>query len=316
MDTNHFPSIIVTGINGFVGEHLARHLKLLGNSVHGIGRDDTVNEKAADSVDTYTKADLLDKTSVEAIDFTRAKAIIHLAGLASVRESFEKPDLYREGNATMTDNLLTVSAAQGFKGRIVIASTGALYDPNQPMPLSEDSKIVGNSPYSEGKIKAEEVVHRHIANGVQAVIARPFNHIGPGQETGFLVPDLYEALMDAKEHGKESIAIGSLTTRRDYTDVRDIVSAYAMLTRPDPLEHVVYNICSGVSVSGAEILQTLQEATSTTHIATTVDPSRIRPTDPQELIGDSSRIQNEVGWSPSISLFWTIQAFVEQKKAQ
>lgn len=309
-------NIIITGINGFVGEHLARHIKLLGHQVHGIARDDTANKKTADIVDLYTKADLLDKTSVDAIDFSQTKAIIHLAGLASVGESFDKPDLYREGNAVMTDNLLTASTAQGFKGRIVVVSTGALYDPNQPLPLSEDSKTITSSPYAEGKLKAEAVARKHRDNGVDVVIARPFNHIGPGQGSGFLVPDLYIALTEAAVHEAATITTGNLTTRRDYTDVRDIVSAYAMLALSPTLNYDLYNICSGTSTSGAEILHTLQEATSTAYITPVTDPTRIRPTDPQELVGDSSRLQEEVGWHPYTSLFQTIQDFVNQKKAQ
>jgi GDP-4-dehydro-6-deoxy-D-mannose reductase len=308
--------ILITGINGFVGEHLARHLQLLGYQIHGVGRDDAVNEKTADVVAKYTKADLLNKESVAAIGFSDTKAIIHLAGLASVGESFDKPDLYREGNAAMTDNLLTESAAQGFKGRVVVVSTGALYDPNQPLPLSETSKTIASSPYAEGKLKAEDITLKHIQNGVDAVIARPFNHIGPGQESGFLVPDLYQALVNAREQGVFTITTGNLNTRRDYTDVRDIVQAYTALALSEKLQHHLYNICSGTSTAGTEIFHTIQEATSTTDIGALVDPSRVRPTDPQELVGDSSRLQNELYWQPHITFFHTIQDFVNRKKAQ
>lgn len=308
--------ILITGLNGFVGEHLATHIKALGYQVHGIGRDTTPNNKTSGIVDFYTQADLLQKESVTAIDFSNTVAIIHLAGLASVGESFEKPELYRTGNAAMTDNLLTAAKQQGFTGRVVVASTGALYDPNQPLPLSETSKTTASSPYADGKLKAEAVTLEHVADGLDAVIARPFNHIGPGQSTGFLVPDLYQALTQAKQTHSETISIGSLTTRRDYTDVRDIVRAYALLALAPNLKNRLYNICSGTSHTGEDILLALQSATDTTTIKAVTDPSRIRPTDPKELVGDSSRIQDELGWKPEISLETTIQDFVDQKKAQ
>lgn len=308
--------IIITGINGFVGEHLARNIKQLGYTVRGIGRDNEANEKVSGIIDSYESVNLLDRTSVEGTNFSAAKAIIHLAGLASVGESFDKPELYRTGNAAMTGNILEVSAAQGFTGRTLVVSTGGLYDPNQPLPLSEESKIALTSPYAEGKVKAEEVTRQHIALGSKAVIVRPFNHIGPGQGNGFLLPDLYQSLLTAKENNSSTISVGNLSTRRDYTDVRDIVSAYTLLALAPSLNHDLYNICSGASLSGNDILALLQDATGTTEITTETDPSRIRPTDPQELVGDSSRLQHELGWKPILSLDQTVKDFVNEKKAQ
>ena len=307
--------IVVTGINGFVGEHLARHLQASDFSVRGVGREFIPNENVAPYLDTYQQADLLNKEQVSKLLFKQAAAIIHLAGLASVAESFDKPDLYKTGNAEMTENLLKAAEDQGFTGRVVAVSTGALYDPNQPMPISEVSKTTEGSPYAIGKIRAEEVIKQHRANGQDVVIARPFNHIGPGQGKGFLVPDLYDQLIAANEAGSSSIMVGNLSTRRDYTDVRDIVAAYTKLATAEALAHDTYNIASGASLSGFEILEYLQKAMNLESVESIVDQSKVRPTDAMNIVGDASRLSTELGWTTHSDANTAIVDFVARRQA-
>jgi len=306
--------IIITGVNGFVGEHLARYLKASQFYVEGIGREVTPNPNVAPYLDSYQKADLLKKNQVNTLVLKNAAAVIHLAGLASVAQSFDMPDLYKTGNAEMTDNLLNAAEAQGFTGRVVAVSTGALYDPNQPMPLSEDSQTAEGSPYAIGKIRAEQVIKQHRADGMDVVIARPFNHIGPGQGNGFLVADLYDQLLAAQASGSTNIMVGNLATKRDYTDVRDIVTAYTELATADSLLHDTYNIASGVSLAGFEILKYLQKAMNLELIESTIDQSKIRPTDAMNIIGDSSRIQAELGWTTRSNPQTAINDFVARRQ--
>src|SRR5690606_2879114 len=122
------------------------------------------------------------------------------------------------------------------------------------LPLTEDSKLTENSsPYSQSKKLMEEAAQNLRSQGLDCVVARPFNHIGPGQLGGFLVPDLYEKIRVASKSGG-NILVGNLKTKRDYTDVRDIVKAYADLAASETLDYDVYNVCSGQSRSGEEIL--------------------------------------------------------------
>jgi len=307
--------IVITGVNGFVGEHLARHLQASDYSVRGVGREVIPNENVAPYLDTYQQADLLNKEQVSKLILKHAAAVIHLAGLASVAESFDKPDLYKTGNAEMTENLLSTAENQGFNGRIVAVSTGALYDPNQPMPISETSKTTEGSPYAIGKIRAEEVIKQHRANGQDVVIARPFNHIGPGQGKGFLVPDLYDQLIAANEAGSSSIMVGNLATRRDYTDVRDIVAAYTKLATANSLTYDTYNIASSASLSGFEILEYLQKAMNLESVESTVDPTKVRPTDAMNIVGDASRLRNELGWTTNSDPNTAIVDFVARRQA-
>ncbi len=306
--------IVVTGINGFVGEHLARYLQDSGFSVRGVGRENAPNPNVAPFIDTYEAADLLDSESVNKLTLSEAVAIIHLAGLASVAESFDKPDLYKSGNAAMTENLLSAAKEQGFQGRVVAISTGALYSPAEPMPLNEGSETAQNSPYAIGKIHAEEVIKQYCEDGMDAVIVRPFNHIGPGQGPGFLVGDLYDQLNTAKESGVQEVLVGNLATKRDYTDVRDIVKAYTLLATAPSLQHDTYNVASGTSREGFEILDYLKSAMGLHDIKPVTDSSRVRPTDIMDITGDASRIKNELGWEPSLDISDAIKDFVERKK--
>lgn len=315
MEFVHQDNILVTGINGFVGEHLAKQIKSLGHSVLGIGREPVAAEHVLDHVDMYVQCDLMDSTAIQSLDLSQTSGIIHLAGLASVAESFNKPNLYKEGNARITRNVLELAHKQAMKGRVVVISTGALYDANQPMPLTEDSGISENSPYATGKIKAEEVAKEYRSKGLDVVIARPFNHVGPHQGPGFLVPDLYNQLIQASAYEKNEILVGNLNTRRDYTDVRDIADAYVKLMQAEVLHHDTYNICTGTSMSGLEVLDILKVSMDLTDIRVTLDQSRIRPTDAPDVVGNPARIHDDTGWKPKSNARRAIEDFViEQKK--
>lgn len=306
--------IVVTGIHGFVGQHLAERLHSLDFKVHGVGREASAHSRVSDFLDEYSQCNLLDKNSTDNLVLKTASAIIHLAGLASVAESFEKPEQYKKDNQTMTDNILRSAAEQGFTGRAVIISTGAIYDTSTPMPLTEESPTVETSPYSIGKIAAEKTALDHKRNGLDVVVVRPFNHIGPGQGTGFLLPDLYQKIIEATQNNNSSIATGPLDNRRDFTDVRDIVKAYELLATADSLKHDIYNVSSGNSYSGEDILRELKKVLDT-NITAVVDDSKRRPQDASEITGSSARLRDELGWEPSILLEETIQDFVNSKRA-
>lgn len=300
--------IIVTGVNGFVGEHVVDTFKEDGFEVVGIGSDNSPNEKVAHKLDTYVSCNLLDVDSVNNIDLNNARAIIHLAGLSAVSRSFDQAQRYISDNAVMTYNLLDHAKTSNMQGRAIVVSSGALYDPNQPLPISEESVTSPTSPYAIGKLASEHVVDYFRNRGLDAVIARPFNHIGPGQKEGFILPDIYAQLSSVGSGGE--IQVGNLNTRRDYTDVRDIVAGYKALALADSLDHRLYNICSGKSLSGKDILALVERIGNYTDIKVSIDPSKIRPSDIMDIYGDSSRIRKELGWQPQYDIEQTITDFV------
>lgn len=304
--------VLVMGINGFVGEHVSRRFNELGYEVVGVARQDSPTDKVDDTLSDYHKLDLLDVNSVNKLSLDGISAIIHLAGRSSVGESFEKPREYITENSLMTYNLHDHAKAVGFDGRIITVSTGALYDPRQPLPLEEESRTASNSPYAVGKLSAEAVALYFKTQGVDTVIARPFNHVGPGQGGGFLLPDMYAQLRNTDADG--AIRVGNLDTRRDYTDVRDIARAYSNLVEAEKLNHTVYNVCSDRSLSGLQILDIIKNVAGLKGVDALVDPSRLRRNEIMDIRGSYDRIHQDTGWVPSIDIRQTVADFVDRAK--
>jgi len=300
--------IVISGINGFVGHHLAHELYDMGLSVTGIGREPKINKDISNIVSEYYQANLVEKWP----NITQAKAIIHLAGLAAVGPSFDDPQLYINTNSAMVTNLCEYYLKQDKKPRIVLISSGAIYNSNQQLPITEGGEIGFASPYTVSKVLNENQALYYRNRGLDCVVARPFNHIGPGQNQGFILPDLYGRLASLTE-GENKIITGNIETKRDYTDVRDIVRAYGKIALTQTLKYNIYNICSGVSASGSEIFNNLKNIMGLNDVNYEVDPSLIRPTDVENIIGDSSRLREDLGWEPQIDIHQTIQDFVDSK---
>lgn len=302
--------VIVTGINGFVGNHLTNELIAQGYEVVGVGREPELSSELNDRVKSYYSCDLADYDSVRALPLADAKALINLAGLAAVGPSFDNPELYMRINTAVLDTVCKAAIEQGAVNlRILSICSGAVYSPNQKMPLTEDSLLAPeSSPYAASKIAMEELSLQYREQGLDCVVARPFNHIGPGQLPGFILPDLYQKA--SVLNSGQKLLVGNLTTRRDYTDVRDVAKAYVSLVGTKKLNHAIYNVCTGRSLSGEDILKNLLDAIEKTNLEVTVDESLFRPTDSQELYGDSSRLQQDTGWKPEIAIEQTIRDFV------
>lgn len=296
--------IVISGINGFVGHHLSRELSSLGVSVVGIGSDPEVSVEIADLVDEYYSQDLVEAWP----DIAGVTSIIHLAGLAAVGPSYDNPQLYINTNSIMVTNMCEYYLKKDNTPRIIIVSSGAIYSPDQPMPLAEDAEIGLTSPYAVSKVLTENQAIYYRGRGIDCVVVRPFNHIGPGQAPGFILPDFYKRIFESNE---SIIPVGNINTKRDYTDVRDIVRAYGALALATTLQHTTYNICSGSSVAGSEILDKLKSAMNRPDVSFEIDPSLVRPTDIMEIAGDASRLQSELGWSPTYTIDQTIADFVK-----
>jgi len=311
------PKIVITGINGFVGKHLAVELKSRGVTVVGVGREPELHPKLGSATDIYFACDLTSKEDVAKLPLEDIDAVINLAGFAAVGASFGQEELYMRVNVGVLTVLSERILELDLKTRMLAISTGAVYAADQPLPLREDSELITTgSPYALSKIAMEKEAARLRALGLECVIARPFNHVGPGQEPGFLVPDLYEKMVVAlKNDGL--VKVGDLTTRRDYTDVRDVVKAYADLVLSEKLDEEIYNICSGRSLPGSTIFDLLVSSIENSDkIEAEVDQQFIRPNDPKDLYGDNSKLKKQTGWSPTIPIEKTIRDFVESKKKQ
>lgn len=312
--------ILVTGVNGFVGHHVAEQLHERGYEILGVGNQPELEENLSEIVDSYVSCDLTDAESVSKIDLTQVSAIINLAGFAKVGDSKGQGELYNRVNVGVHTTLYQECLNQGVAPRIVAVSTGAVYDPNQPMPITEQSKLIDDDKTNEyviSKKLTEEAVLAFEKNGLRCIIARPFNHTGPGQLPGFLLPDLAEQVEIAKKSGSK-LLVGNLETKRDFTDVRDVANAYIELALCDEsrLTKNIYNICSGRSIAGKEILQMLLKACDATNLETEVDPNKIRPNDVMDIYGSHDLLSQDTGWQPTINIETIISDFVAESKAR
>jgi GDP-4-dehydro-6-deoxy-D-mannose reductase len=290
--------VAVSGVAGFVGRHLTRELVSHGHEVVGLSKGPSPAE-LEDLVAEHVEADLTAGWPDVSCD-----AVVHLAGLSAVGPSFEDPQRYLTENSAQVTHLCEQVLASGLSPRIVVVSTGAVYAPG--VGLTEASPTVASSPYAVSKLLVETQCAYYRRRGLDITVMRPFNHLGPGQSTGFLLPDLLAGVRAATAEDR-ALTVGSLETRRDYTDVRDVVRAYRLAVEAERIEAPVLNVCSGVSVSGREMLELVAAALEVPVPPVEVDPRRLRPGDPPEIRGDASLIADLLGWSPSIDLPTTVR---------
>lgn len=286
--------IVVTGVNGFVGAHLTRELVANGHQVLGIGVG-AIDPEIVGSLDDYFDQDL----TVAWPSSANGDAVIHLAGLSAVGPSFDDPQRYLDTNSALVTRLCEAMLAERRDPRIVVVSSGAVYAPG--VGLTEHSPVIASSPYAVSKLLVETQCDYYRRRGLRITVMRPFNHIGPGQQSGFLLPDLI-----GRVRAGGSISAGNLETRRDYTDVRDVVSAYRLAAETDDLEETILNVCSGSSVSGRDMLELIAEAMRVPVPEVLVDEARLRPGDPLEISGDNTVISRVLGWQPRYELRTTI----------
>lgn len=302
--------LIVTGVDGFVGRHVAHLAARGGFDVTGISRSASVGGSLTEDLAHYVSADLRREWPSSA---PADAAVVHLAGLAAVGPSFDRPQDYLDGNSAMVTNLCEARLRTGSAARIVGVSTGAVYAQNDRDPARVETDPVGfTSPYVVSKVLVENQLAYYRRRGLDTVVARPFNHIGPGQGPGFIVPDLLDQLSSVP--AGHPLRVGNLATRRDYTDVRDVAAAYLALASAPSLAHDLYNVASGAARSGMDLLEMLTAARGIPLPELEVDPSRIRANDPEVIVGDASRLRNELGWRPRISLSTTISDVIAARR--
>jgi GDP-4-dehydro-6-deoxy-D-mannose reductase len=284
---------LVTGAGGFVGPVLVQHLRERGDDVTG--------------VDQHDGPDLLDPDGwIDLLCGIQPDAVYHLAGWSDVGGSWSQPVRTFRVNAEGTLHVLQAARRAGV-GRVLVISSADVYGTCSPeeVPLTEDHPVDPRSPYGASKVAAEVLARRAWrGDGLEAVIARPFNHIGPGQSTSFVAPALAERIAAAELAGGGVVRHGDLSPRRDLTDVRDVVRAYRLLVEAGE-PGATYNVCSGRDLAMAELLELLVRQ-ARAPISTEVDPALLRPVDLPVLRGSYTRLHERTGWSPEIDVGRTV----------
>jgi len=306
---NSVKRILVTGANGFVGNHLVKELVDHNLHVIGVGGPIKSNDRPP-CTDDYIVLDLMDKRAIQAnIDFREIDGVIHLAGLAAVGPSFDNPLDYMTTNIGLEVNLFEAALLQKATPRFLVISSGGLYDSAAKLPLTETSKVIPSSPYAISKLGQEQLAIYYSMRGFECIIARPFNHIGPGQTTGFITPDLTKQVVEFKQGRLKQVLVGNLDAKRDYTDVRDVVRAYRLLLeKGHPGE--IYNVCSGEAHSGHEILNGILKAAGVKP-PIKKDLAKMRPSDNPIVYGSYQKINKKTGWQPEIPFETTIADVVD-----
>ena len=290
--------VLVTGATGFAGGHLVEYLARSGDVV-GWGRSNPRPELAKLAV--WQAIDLLDRDRVRAAMATlRPAAVYHLAGAPNVAESWQDTVKPLEGNVLATAHLFDAIRRAGLDCRILLTGSAAVYAPSD-RPITESDPVAPSSPYALSKLAQEQLALRAFGDdGLSVIVARPFNHTGPRQTPAFVAPSMARQIA-LIEHGalEPVIRVGNLDARRDLSDVRDIVRAYAaLMDRGRPGE--IYNIGSGVGHSIATVLDALVSR-SRVPVRIETDPARLRPSEVPSLVADSTRLREVTGWQPQIT---------------
>ncbi|MDA1168933.1 MAG: GDP-mannose 4,6-dehydratase [bacterium] len=307
-------SVIITGGLGFVGRHLIRELQsqasfsriiILDRSIENLPLG--VEGHAVDITNSETYADILRDTKPD--------WIIHLAAVSSVGFSLSHEDITRTVNVFATEELIKQTIVLVPTVKFLVISSADIYGvarsaPIVELPLSEANPT---NPYGKSKLEMEQIIERDYNS--YCIRARPFPHIGPGQNTGFVTADFASQIV-AIENGKQpaEILVGNLDAKRDFTDVRDVVRAYRLLIEKGELGEV-YHVASSRAYSIQFILDSLI-ALSSSEIHIKHDESRMRPSDTPVLIGDIQKIIAATGWKPEISLETSLKDILEDWRSR
>jgi GDP-4-dehydro-6-deoxy-D-mannose reductase len=279
---------LVTGATGFVGTYLVQHLQERGDEVCGIDRERDVTDEAAVH---------------EVFEQFRPDVTYHLAALTHVGDSWKHAEEFTRVNVVGTQRVLDAAFEVAPDSTTIVVSSSEVYGivSEADQPLRESFRVAPANPYSSSKVEAERVARdAWTMRRQRVVIARPFNHVGPGQSPTFVVPALATRLLDAKESGAIEIRVGDLSTRRDFSDVRDVVRAYRLLAEFG-VAGEVYNVASGHDVALSDIAQRLVERIAP-NVKLVVDPELLRPNEVPVFRGSYEKLNVATGWSPLITL--------------
>jgi GDP-4-dehydro-6-deoxy-D-mannose reductase len=313
---------LITGISGFVGSHLAEYL-LEATDWEIAG---TVFGPYGNIADLCGHLELYpaELSRLDVVTFVleqaRPDAIFHLAAQPLVSASRRNPWGTLETNIRMQLSLLEGVARVKPDCQVLVVGSSEEYGQVSPedLPVDEDTPFRPMNAYALSKVAQDLMgLQYHLADKLHIVRVRPFNHIGPRQRLGFVTAD-FASQIAAAELGLQPpvIAVGNLDARRDFSDVRDVVQAYAALMTQG-LPGQVYNVGAGESHSIGEILDTLL-AMSRVPIEVRQDPDRMRPSETPDIVCDAARIRNLCGWHTTIPLEQSLQDVLDywrQEKA-
>ena len=286
------PRALITGAEGFVGPYLARHLRELGYDVWGgsLGGAPHADFEVV-RLDVADRARVLQVMADVAPD-----EVYHLAALR--RPTLPDERAYYDVNLHGTLHILEAARATG--SRVLVVSSAYVYGARAGA-IPEDAPLRPMNAYGASKAAAEMAAVAAVAGGLHAVIARPFNHSGPGQPPAFFTPTLIQQLAAIRDGRAEPVLrLGNLDAVRDLSDVRDVVRAYPLLLRHGAAGEA-YNVGRGEGVAMREVVR-LAVGLLGTEVRVVTDPARVRPNDLPELVADLRKLRGTIEWRAELPL--------------
>lgn len=300
--------VLVTGATGFVGRWLVRELEAAGHEAIAMPGRAHVDVTDEDAVTRLVVA-------------ARPDAVAHLAGVSFGPDARRDPELAFAVNVGGTETLIAALRAAGGSIPLLVAGSSEVYGRPRPadLPLTEDAPTEPEHPYGRSKLAQERAaLEAGERGGLPVVVARSFNHTGPGQRAEFVAPALARRVIAARDAGDRVIRVGNIDVRRDMGDVRDVARAYRLLLESlataDVGPAMVMNVATGRAIAIREILETLCRLAGVT-AQPMVDPALVRQDDPPEIVGDASRLRALTGWAPTIDLDRTLADLLDSIEA-
>lgn len=306
---------LITGVSGFVGRHLVRQLLEDGWRVGGLVHPSDGDHAAqlASNVELF-HGDLLDDGAVvDAISRWRPETIYHLAAFSNPESSWGQSRRTLETNIIGTHNVLQAALESGLRPRILLVGSCQQYGlvPEDQQPISEERAQRPLSPYGVSKVSQEVLGQRFfLAEKIPVLLVRSFNHTGPGQDSSYVCSSFARQIAEIERGLREPrLRVGNLSARRDFIDVRDVVSAYRrVIDEGEPI--VPYNVCRGEAPSIRALLDQLLALTPA-EVEVEVDRDLYHAVDVPLLLGDNTRLRKNLGWEPRFSMKQTLADLLE-----
>jgi GDP-4-dehydro-6-deoxy-D-mannose reductase len=298
------PRALITGITGFAGGHLAVHLQDRGDTdVCGVAHDMGYGVDHLERPVSVVIGDLRDPHVVDQVlHDKKPDHIYHLAAQAYVPTSWRSPWDTFENNVRPELNILQWMVREGLKARLLVVASNEVYGAVSPdkLPVDENTLLEPANPYGVSKVVQDLLARQYfLSHGVDVIRARAFNHLGPRQSPQFVAANFARQIAEAEAGLREPLVrVGNLQAQRDFTDVVDVVRAYALLMEKGRSGEA-YNIGSGKPRSVESLLNTLLKMT-TTKVRVKQDPERMRPSDVPVIYGDIRKLMKDTGWEPTV----------------
>ena len=307
---------LITGIGGFVGGHLTDHLISQKIAVTGFIHPshhshnlDNLKKKA-----NLVECDILNKQLIAKKLSNSFDCIFHLAAFSSPSKSFENSKETLENNILGELNLLEALKKINSKAKILIVGSSDEYgDINHNRLVNEEFPLNPSSPYAVSKVAQDLLGWQYFLNyGLQIVRVRPFNHIGPGQSTAFVVSAFASRIAQLEKKGGGIMRVGNLDAYRDFTDVRDMVRAYLLALEKGKLGEV-YNIGLGKLYKISDIFKKLISL-SKVKVKEKQDKTLHRSSDTNKITCDYSKFKKKTNWKPSIPIEKTLSDTINYER--